>query len=92
MAKLEFESPGGMTGLPLLRPRLREEERRLLRRRRIHGVIDEKTREQVRRLVAAGRSGRQISKELKITLPSVTSIRKKFISDRKEKNLAQAKH
>lgn len=45
-------------------------------RRRRRAVITDETRAQVKKLVDAGKTGSEISKELKISLPSVQNIKK----------------
>ena len=90
LAKLESESPGGMTGLPILRSRLNAEERKSLRRYRTNGIINDETRERVRQLVTAGKSGREIAGELRISLPSVTAMRKRVESQIKKRVLVRS--
>lgn len=45
-------------------------------RRRRRAVITDETRAQVKKLVDAGKTGSEIAKELKISLPSVQNIKK----------------
>ncbi|MBL9212283.1 MAG: helix-turn-helix domain-containing protein [Opitutaceae bacterium] len=45
-------------------------------RRRRRAVITDETRAQVKKLVDAGKTGAEIAKELKISLPSVQNIKK----------------
>jgi hypothetical protein len=45
-------------------------------RRRRRAVITDETRAQVKKMVDAGKTGSEISKELKISLPSVQNIKK----------------
>lgn len=75
-AELEFAGPGGFTGLPLLRAR--SSARSPATRARQRASVDDRTRQQVRRMVAAGKTGAEISKQLGISLTSVQNLKKKL--------------
>lgn len=47
-------------------------------RRRRRAVITDETRAQVKKLVDAGKTGSEIAKEVKISLPSVQNIKRKL--------------
>jgi hypothetical protein len=81
LAKLEFEGPGGMTGLPVLRPTLSEKDRQTLKVRQ--------TEANIRKMVATGMSGKKISEKLGISLPSIYAIKRKLSSHQAKRQLAK---
>jgi hypothetical protein len=83
LAKLEFEGPGGMTGLPVLRHTLSEEDRRKMNAR--------KTRENVVQLKAASATGKQVVGKLNISTRTVSVIKKKFRARLRKRRLLGAR-
>jgi DNA-binding CsgD family transcriptional regulator len=81
-ARLEFEGPGGMTGLPILRPTRQSDKNYALRTRRVAGSIDDSTRDKVCEMVSSGLTRAEIAKRLNISLPSVTALRDRLIKIR----------
>jgi hypothetical protein len=70
LAALEFAGPGGMTGLPLLRATLSNEDRRTIKARQI--------RKNTRRLATARESENQVVGKLNTSVPSVTPTKRKL--------------
>ena len=83
LAKLEFEGPGGMTGLPVLRPTLSDEDRRKMRARRTKGNVI--------RLSASGMTGKQIVGKLHISASPVLAVKKKLRDRLRKRRLLRAR-
>jgi len=83
LAKLEYEGPGGMTGLPVLRPTLSDDDRRKMKARQF--------RDNVLQLATAGMTGKQIVGKLHISMPSVSAAKKKLRGRLRKRRLAKAR-